>query len=191
MHRDDVMQHQFTPSLIGACNRCTPFTHAVNNPNKDMAYTNEPIRLQADVSGCAASDVTVTNTSGGGTVVSQVEVLEGTSTKIAVWIVENIAPGEVHTFSVSCSPSGSAKHVDPSTVAGPTAKLQGYTYVLSNSVTKVVVSAAPAGGLGQGADPPPPFFGMSVTGPSGQTVGGSSWNTSLSLTSFTSTIDAR
>ena len=166
----------------------------MNNPNKDMTSTNEPLRLQADVSGCAASDVTVTNTSGGGTVVSQVEVLEGTSTKIArgqVWRVENIAPGEVHTFSVSCSPSGSAKHVDPSAATGPTAKLQGDTYVLSNSVTKVVVSAAPAGGLGQGADPPPPLVGMSVTGPSGQTVGGSSWNTSLSLTSFTSTIDAR
>ena len=78
-----------------------------------------------------------------------------------------------------------------STTVGPTATRQANTYVLANSATKVIVAASPPGGVVDEADPPPPLLGMSVTGPSGETVGGSSWNTSLSLMSFKSTIDAR
>ena len=161
----------------------------VNNPNKDTTYTAHPIRLLVDVSGCRAADVSVINITSGGTggsattVPAQVEVFEGSPSKIGkaeVWILESIAPGQVHTYSVSCSPQQRGGGVN---TKGPSAERKGATYVLSNSATKLVVAAAVPGA----STVPAPFVGMSVNG---VIVGGSTWDTTLEPSSFVSTIAA-
>ena len=190
-------------SLTFTCNRISTqslghggsTTATVNNPNENIIYISHPVRLQVDVSGCGSAAVTVLNMTVAThfnpavPVLFQVEVLKGTAKNISkgqVWILESIWPGQVHTYSVSCTKTTQrGTHKAPSAAV----KQEGSTYVLSNPSVRVVVAAALPGGTIDGAIPAP-FKGMSVNGPTGPIVGGSLWNTSLRLQSFTSQIDA-
>ena len=65
--------------------------------------------------------------------------------------------------------------------------LHSSRYVLSNSLTQVVVPAS-GGDSKQMQTAPPPFIGM---GTGLKLMGGSQWNTSLVVTSFNSVIEAQ
>ena len=161
-------------------------TVAVNNPNRNVTYIEHPIRLDVNVRGCRAALVSVFNVTLNGTkavVPSQVDILQGNSISIGkgvVWILESIAPGQVHTYRVNCSPHLVQR--DSKIHTGPSVERRGSTYVLWNSATKLVVAAAITGSI---TTAPAPFVGMSING---VMVGASKWNTDLKPSKFVSSI---
>lgn len=105
-----------------------------------------------------------------------------------MWIAVSIAPGAIQKYAVSChttlASSGRTRrsrvHLD--STSGASVEKQGSNYVLANPNVRVLVPAVATDSVA-----PSPFQGMSVNG---KLVGGSHWNTSLVLLSFTATITA-